>query len=58
LGSFSLGRENHFTLTLYDKKDRHMHKICGKTGLEIHVIPAKVFAEVGHLVKYKIQISK
>ena len=52
------GQENSFILTFYDKQDRHMHKIVGKTGLKIHVIPGKVFNEVGPLVKYKIQISK
>eukprot|EP00092_Neocalanus_flemingeri_P006809 GFUD01007353.1.p1 GENE.GFUD01007353.1~~GFUD01007353.1.p1 ORF type:complete len:187 (-),score=49.27 GFUD01007353.1:77-637(-) len=50
--------ENSFTLTLYDKRDRHLHKISDKTGLKIHIIPAKVFKEVGSIVKYKIQISK
>ena len=51
-------KEYTYTLTLYDKSDRHIHKITAKTGLDIHTVPAKVFAEVGHSVKYKIQIMK
>eukprot|EP00092_Neocalanus_flemingeri_P049968 GFUD01057608.1.p1 GENE.GFUD01057608.1~~GFUD01057608.1.p1 ORF type:complete len:193 (+),score=62.12 GFUD01057608.1:37-579(+) len=47
-----------FTMTFYDKKDRHLHKIVGKTGLQIHLIPGKVFREVGPLVSYKIVMSK
>ena len=50
-------KENSFTLTLYDKRDRHIFKINDITGMKIHVVPAKVFAEVGNSVKYKIQIS-
>eukprot|EP00092_Neocalanus_flemingeri_P030993 GFUD01033661.1.p1 GENE.GFUD01033661.1~~GFUD01033661.1.p1 ORF type:complete len:188 (+),score=42.73 GFUD01033661.1:98-661(+) len=46
-----------YTLTLYDKKNRHIHKISGETGMEIHTIPSRVFREVGSLVKYKLQIS-
>jgi len=49
--------ENFFTLTLYDKKNRHFHKISDKTGLKVHDIPSMVFREVGSLVKYKIKIS-
>ena len=51
------GKENTFTITFYDKKDRHIHKLAGKTGLKIHLIPAKVFKEVGPMVKYKIQMD-
>merc|ERR1712013_318339 len=51
-------KEYTYTLTMYDKSDRHIHKITAKTGLDIHTVPAKVFAEVGNSVKYKIQIMK
>ena len=51
-------KESSFTLTLYDKRDRHIFKITDITGMKLHVVPAKVFAEVGNSVKYKIQISK
>jgi hypothetical protein len=49
--------ERFFTLTLYDKKSRHIYKITDQTGLKLHIIPAKVFREVGSLVKYKIKLS-
>ena len=49
--------DRHFTLTLYDKKSRHIYKITDKTGLRIHLIPAKVFKEVGALVRYKIKLT-
>ena len=49
--------DRHFTLTLYDKKSRHIYKITDQTGLNIHLILAKVFREVGALVKYKIKLS-
>ena len=49
--------DRHFTLTLYDKKSRHIYKITDQTGLRIHLIPAKVFREVGALVKFKIKLS-
>jgi len=49
--------DRRFTLTLYDKKSRHIYKITDQTGLNIHLIPAKVFREVGALVKYKIKLS-
>ena len=54
----SYGEQNSFTMTFYDKKERHIYKISGKTGLQIHLIPSKVFKEVGPLVKFKIQINK
>ena len=54
----SYGEETSFTMTFYDTKDRHIHKIAGKTGLLIHLLPSKVFKELGPLVKYKIQIAK
>ena len=52
-------KEHTFTLTLYDKKDCHIHKIeSAKTGLDLHKVPPWVFAEVGNCVKYKIQMTK
>ena len=54
----SSGEETSFTMTFYDQKERHIHKIAGKTGLQIHLIPSRVFKEVGHLVKYKILLTK
>merc|ERR1711872_414013 len=52
-------KEHTYTLTFYDKNDRHIHKIPNsKTGLAIHIVPAKVFAELGNSVKYKIQMMK
>jgi len=51
-------KEETYTLTMYDKSDRHIHKITSKTGLAIHTVPAKVFAELGNSVKYKIQMMK
>ena len=54
----SYGEEASFTMTFYDQKDGHIHKIAGKTGLQIHVIPSRVFKEAGHLVKYKIHLTK
>ena len=54
----SSGEETFFSMTFYDQKERHIHKIAGKTGLKIHLIPGRVFKEVGHLVKYKILLTK
>ena len=51
-------KERSFKLTFYDKKERHIHKIKDITGQKIHIVPTKVFEEVGNLVKYKIELYK
>jgi len=45
-----------FTLTLYDKKKRHIFKSSGISGLDVLRVPPKVFRELGPKIEYKISI--
>ena len=55
---FGNGDPVWYSLTLYDRENKHIHKELHVKSGKIIFIPHSVFLELGNKVKFKITISK